>query len=115
MYSADGPRPRPRASPPHRPAPGADARRSFARCGRALADNGEILDFLRGGFGRIDDRFDRIDQKLDEVVTQLGRLEREVAGFHADYAGLSVRLDNIDRRRQRVERRLDLVETPEGA
>ena len=47
-----------------------------------MADNGEILDFLRACFGRIDDRFDRIDQKLDEVVTRLGRLEREVAGLH---------------------------------
>jgi len=26
-----------------------------------MADNGEILDFLRARFGRIDDRFDRID------------------------------------------------------
>jgi len=34
-----------------------------------MADNGEILDFLRACFGHIDDRFDRIDQKLDEVVT----------------------------------------------
>jgi len=80
-----------------------------------MADNGEILDFLRARFGRIDDRFDRIDQKLDEVVTRLGRLEREVAGFHADYAGLSVRLDNSDRRPQPVAHRLELVETPEGA
>src|SRR6266567_3111717 len=78
-----------------------------------MADNGEILDFLRVRFGRMDERFDRIEHKLDEFVTRLGRLEREVAAFHTDFAGLSVRLDNIDRRLQRVERRLDLVETPD--
>jgi hypothetical protein len=67
-----------------------------------MADNGEILDFLRARFGRIDDRFDRIDQKLDEVVTRLDRLEvaglqitracrcastTSIAGFTASSAG----------------------------
>jgi hypothetical protein len=39
--------------------------------------NGEILDFLRSRFARLDDRIDRIDHKLDEVISTLGIVERD--------------------------------------
>ena len=42
------------------------------------------MDFLRGRFARLDDRFDRIDHKLDEVITRLGIVERDVAGMRMD-------------------------------
>jgi hypothetical protein len=50
-----------------------------------MADNSEVLDFLRTRFARLDDRFDRVERKLDEVITRLSAVERDVAGLHGDF------------------------------
>jgi hypothetical protein len=34
-----------------------------------VAENSEVLDFLRARFARQDERFDRVERKLDEVIT----------------------------------------------
>jgi hypothetical protein len=36
-----------------------------------MAENSEVLDFLRPPFARLDERFDRVECKLDEVITRL--------------------------------------------
>ena len=41
-----------------------------------MAENPEVLDFLRGRFARRDERFDRVERQLDEVTTWLGAVER---------------------------------------
>ena len=75
-----------------------------------MTETGDVLDFLRGRFARLDDRLDRFDRKLDEVVTRLGVLQRKVAGIELDYAAIQQRLDNIDCRLDRIERRLELAD-----
>jgi tetrahydromethanopterin S-methyltransferase subunit G len=68
-----------------------------------MSEAGDVLDFLRTRFPRLDDRLDHIGRKLDEVVTRLGALERKVAGIELDYAAIQKRLDNVDRRLDRIE------------
>jgi hypothetical protein len=57
-----------------------------------MADETEILDFLRANFARV---HDRIETRLNEVFTRLGALERDFAGMKMDFAGMHLRLDNI--------------------
>jgi len=47
-----------------------------------MAENSEVLDFLRARFARQDEPFDRTERKLDEVITCLGAVESDVAGLH---------------------------------
>ena len=43
-----------------------------------MSEAGDVLDFLRARFTRLDERLDRIDRKLDEAVTRLDRIERRL-------------------------------------
>ena len=68
-----------------------------------MAENSEVLDFLRARFARLDERFDRVERKLDEVITCLAVVERDVAGLpggvavlKVDFASMQSRLDSID-------------------
>jgi hypothetical protein len=55
-----------------------------------MAENSEVLDFLRARFARQDERFDRVERKLDEVITRLAAVERDVTGLHGDFAALKI-------------------------
>src|SRR5438874_6198129 len=70
---------------------------------RVMAENFEVLDFVRARFPRQEERFDRVERKLDDVITRLAAVERDIAGLHGDFAGLKVdfasmqsRLDSMD-------------------
>jgi hypothetical protein len=75
----------------------------------------EVLDLLRAGFARVDERFDSIEGRIEEFAQLVGRLEREtaslrrdMAGLHDDFVGISARLDRHEARLDRIERRLNL-------
>jgi len=55
-----------------------------------MSDNGEIFDFLRTRFARLEERLDRVDTRLDK---------RSV-----DFAAMQDRLNNFERRLARIER-----------
>ncbi|MGA7261315.1 MAG: hypothetical protein WCA23_05910 [Stellaceae bacterium] len=40
-----------------------------------MAENSEVVDFLRGRLARQDECFDRVQRQLDEVITCLGVVE----------------------------------------
>jgi hypothetical protein len=41
-----------------------------------MAENSEVLDFLRARFARQDEPFDRVDRKLDKLIRLLSAVER---------------------------------------
>src|SRR6516164_1543114 len=92
--------------------------RLISRYNQSMSED-KVIDFLRGRFAHIDERFDRVELKLDKLTTRTSAVEREVGALHRNIAELHIgqaainqRLDNLDSRLARVERRLDLVEGP---
>jgi chromosome segregation ATPase len=82
-----------------------------------MADDTNVLDFLRKRFARLDERLDRSDSKLAEIIFGVGATEtgqaslrRDYAELNANVAHLSVRLDHVADRLERIERRLDLAD-----
>jgi predicted nuclease with TOPRIM domain len=70
----------------------------------------EVLDFLRVGFTRLNERIDRIEADMAEFRERRGHIEGRIARISGMYATLSSRMDRMDRRLERIERRLDLVD-----
>jgi tetrahydromethanopterin S-methyltransferase subunit G len=64
---------------------------------RDMAEQSDVLDFLRVNFTRVHERFDRIETRLGEVVQRLSGVERDLAAMKVDYAATQLRLDNMDR------------------
>ena len=62
-----------------------------------MSDNGEIFDFLRTRFARLEERLDRVDTRLDK---------RSV-----DFAAMQDRLNNFERRLARIERGLAVAQS----
>jgi len=83
-----------------------------ASCYESVMSEDKVIDYLRGRFARIDERFDAVDRKLDELVQRVGKLERQVAELHVDNAIIHQRLDNLAQRVSRIERRLELSGEP---
>jgi len=46
----------------------------------------KVIDFLRGRFAHIDERFDRVELKLDKLTTRTSAVEREVGALHRNIA-----------------------------
>jgi len=61
----------------------------------------KVIDFLRGRFTHIDERFDRIELQLDELTTRTNSVEREVGALHRDIAELHIGQGAINQRLER--------------
>jgi tetrahydromethanopterin S-methyltransferase subunit G len=83
-----------------------------------MADNANVIDFIREQFARVHRRFDEFDTWRRETTPRLSTIERQIGHLIAidqeHYASLSERLDNVTQRLERIERRLDLVEASDG-
>jgi hypothetical protein len=67
-----------------------------------MADESDILDFLRADFARIHERFDRTETRVGELTTQVAAIERELGAVRVDYASTRLCLENMDRRIERI-------------
>jgi hypothetical protein len=77
-----------------------------------MAENPEILDFLRERFNRLDIKLDRMAADIQDLKVRVTGIARGFAEMSAAIAGTHSRIDRVDARLDRIERRADLAELP---
>lgn len=79
-----------------------------------MADETQVLDYLREQFGRLHARLDEMNSTVREHGRRISHLEQQMAQLSASlqdhYAIVMLRLDHFSERLERIERRLQLVE-----
>ena len=79
-----------------------------------MADDNQVLDYLREQFSRMHSRLDELSVTVREHGRRISHLEQQMGQLNASlqdhYAIVMQRLDNLSDRLARIERRLDLVE-----
>jgi tetrahydromethanopterin S-methyltransferase subunit G len=82
-----------------------------------MADEINVLDYLREQFARVHARFDDVDRRLDELTLRVGRLvlmarnqDEAMKEMRSQSGEMLGAMSAINNRLERIERRLDLVE-----
>ena len=76
--------------------------------------NGQVLDYLREQFARVNGKLDRLSGDMAEIKQRLTTVEIQVGNLAgtegSHYAQVMLRMDRLDARVERIEQRLDLVD-----
>ncbi len=74
-----------------------------------MADEQNVLDFLREQFARTHTKLDLIGNDVTNLKVRVSGLEADAGHIRVGMGELNARLDRVDNRLERIERRPDLV------
>jgi hypothetical protein len=74
--------------------------------------NGQVLDYLREQFARVNVKLDRLTEDVTNLKVRATGMEAEMGYVRIGLAEVNSRLDRLDARVALIERRLDLTDVP---
>jgi hypothetical protein len=89
-----------------------EARTQFMSGDTGGRPSGEVLDYLREQFSRVNAKLDLLSGDMTNLKVRVSGLEAEAGHVRIGLAEVNHRLDRMDGRLDRIGRRFDLAEAP---